>query len=333
MRLETVAPPVLGKERKIWTSCLSSGRPFCFREVMKIEKCSGVSMNRSRLAFFLIAGFVLPIVLTVTGCGGSAPAALVLATTTSTQDSGLLDVLVPRFEKEYNVKVKTLAVGTGEALKMGEKGDADVLLVHSKDAEEEFVEAGFGLERVQVMYNDFIIVGSQADPAGIKGEKSAVEAFKKIAGAPATFVSRGDDSGTHKKELSLWKEAGIDPAGKPWYVDTGQGMGETLTITNQKQGYTLSDRATYVTMRPTVQLDVLVEGDKQLNNQYGVIVVNPRKHPDLEINTGAGGDFVQFLTSEKGQELIGAYEVGGVVLFHPNAAGETRGQGEAAGHD
>lgn len=284
--------------------------------------------GRSRLAALLAAWFILSIALTVTGCGESAPATLVLATTTSTLDSGLLDVLIPEFEKEYNVKVKTLAVGTGEALEMGEKGDADVLLVHSKDEEEKFVDAGFGFERVQVMYNDFIIVGPDADPAGIKGEKSAVEAFEKIAGASATFVSRGDDSGTHKKEQKLWKEAGIEPEGKPWYVDTGQGMGETLTITNQKRGYTLSDRATYVTMRPTLRLSVLVEGDKRLDNQYGVIVVNPRKHPGLELNTGAAGDFVQFLTSEKGQERIGAYEVGGVVLFHPNADGETMGLGD-----
>lgn len=261
------------------------------------------------------------------GCGNSKPTTLVLATTTSTQDSGLLDVLIPAFEKQYNVKVKTLAVGTGEALKMGEKGDADVLLVHSKAAEEEFVKNGFGLERVQVAYNDFIVVGPAADPAGIKGDKSAVDAFKKIAANGATFVSRADDSGTNKAELAIWKAAGIDPKGQPWYVETGQGMGETLTITDQKQGYTLSDRATFVTREGTVKLVILVEGDKALFNQYGVIIVNPGKHPNIKLNTAGAADFVEFLTSEKGQEMVGAYKKNGVVLFHPNASGQTRGMG------
>lgn len=264
--------------------------------------------------------------LIIAGCGESEPTTLVLATTTSTQDSGLLDVLIPEFEKEYNVKVKTLAVGTGEALKMGEKGDADVLLVHSKAAEEEFVKNGFGLERVQVAYNDFVIVGPQDDPATIKGENSAAEAFEKIAAAQATFVSRADDSGTDKAEKKLWQEAGIDPKGQPWYIETGQGMGETLTVTNEKNGYTLSDRATFVT-RPESNLVILVEGDQALFNQYGVIVVNPEKHPNLNLNTQGASDFVRFLTSEEGQKMIGDYQKSGVVLFHPNATGESDGMG------
>ena len=261
------------------------------------------------------------------GCGKSEPTTLVLATTTSTQDSWLLDVLIPAFEKQYNVKVKTLAVGTGEALKMGEKGDADVLLVHSKAAEEEFVKNGFGLERVQVAYNDFIIVGPAEDPAGIKGDKSATDVFKKITAKGAVFVSRADDSGTNKAELAIWKAAGINPKGQPWYVETGQGMGETLTITDQKLGYTLSDRATFVTREGTLKLVILVEGDKALFNQYGVIVVNPARHANLKLNTIGAEDFVEFLTSKKGQTLIGSYKKNGVVLFHPNASGQTRGVG------
>jgi len=261
------------------------------------------------------------------GCGKSEPTTLVLATTTSTQDSGLLDVLIPAFEKQYNVKVKTLAVGTGEALKMGEKGDADVLLVHSKAAEEEFVKNGFGLERVQVAYNDFIIVGPAEDPAGIKGDKSATDVFKKITAKGAVFVSRADDSGTNKAELAIWKAAGINPKGQPWYVETGQGMGETLTITDQKLGYTLSDRATFVTREGTLKLVILVEGDKALFNQYGVIVVNPARHANLKLNTIGAEDFVEFLTSKKGQTLIGSYKKNGVVLFHPNTSGQTRGVG------
>lgn len=274
------------------------------------------------LAAIVLTGFV------AVGCGGSEPTGMILATTTSTKDSGLLDELIPIFEKEYNHTVKTLAVGTGEALKMGEKGDADVVLVHSKASEEEFVKNGFGLERVEVMYNDFIIVGPASDPAGIKGDKSATDALNKIAASGATFVSRSDDSGTHKKELKLWDEAGVDPKGQSWYLETGQGMGETLTIANQKQAYTLTDRATYVVMRKGFELEIIVEGDKSLYNQYGVIVVNPDKHQGLDLNTKGAGDFVQFLTSEEGQKMIGDYKMEGTVLFTPNATGETRGGAE-----
>jgi tungstate transport system substrate-binding protein len=216
-------------------------------------------------------------------------------------------------------------------MKIGERGDADVLMVHSPAAEEEFVKSGFGLERVQFMYNDYVIVGPDADPAGIKGGKSAVEAFKQIAAAGAAgnavFVSRADDSGTHKAELKIWKEAGISPKGQPWYVETGQGMGETLTIANQKQGYTLSDRATYLSRKGTIQLVVFVEGDKVLYNQYSMIVVNPQKHTNLKLNTKSAGDLVEFVTSKQGQGLIGSYKKYDTVLFHPNARGETRGMG------
>ncbi|MBN1288149.1 MAG: extracellular solute-binding protein [Actinobacteria bacterium] len=276
-------------------------------------------------------------VFAIVGCGsGSDDTAkkedtakkseLILATTTSTQDTGLLDVLLPEFEKEYGITVKPIAVGTGEALKMGEDGDADVVMVHAKASEEEFIKNGFGLERVEIMYNDFIIVGPEADPAGIKG-LDAVEAFKKIAGTNSTFLSRGDDSGTHKKELTIWKEAGIDPKGQPWYIETGQGQSNTLTVANEKQGYMLSDRATYLSMKESITLVILVEGSKSLLNQYSVIICNPEKHPNLDLNVEGAADFVKFLTSEEGQEMIGSFEKYNTALFHPNARGETDGLG------
>ncbi len=270
--------------------------------------------------------------LAASGCGKGSPTTLVLATTTSTQDSGLLKELLPVFDKKYNHKTKTVAVGTGEALKMGEKGDADVVLVHAKEAEEEFVKAGYGLQRVQVMYNDFYILGPSGDPAGIKGDKDAVDAFKRIAEAgqagKAVFVSRGDGSGTNIAELAIWKKAGVEPKGRPWYVVTGQGMGETLTIANQKQAYTLSDSATYLFRKDTLSIVLLSEGDPMLFNLYGVEVVNPEKNPGIKLNTEGAGDFVEFLTGKEGQKMIGDYRIEGVQAFHPNAKGETRGMGD-----
>jgi tungstate transport system substrate-binding protein len=287
--------------------------------------------KKTVVGILLVAMLAVPVVMVGMGCGKGKPSALIMATTTSTQDSGLLDVLLPEFEKKYNVKVKTLAVGSGEAMKIGERGDADVLMVHSPEAEQEFIKNGFGLERVGFMYNDYVIVGPDADPAGIKGGKSAVDAFKKIAAAGAAgatvFVSRADDSGTNTAELKIWKEAGISPKGQPWYVETGQGMGETLTITNQKQGYTIADRATYLAMKANLQLAILVEGDKALYNQYSAIVVNPAKHKSLKLNTKNAGDLVEFVTGKQGQDLIGSYKKYDVILFHPNAKGETRGMG------
>ena len=280
-----------------------------------------------------VCGLLAAAVLLAAGCSEGKPTKVVLATTTSTEDSGLLHYLLPTFDKQFNHTTKAIAVGTGEALKMGEKGNADVVLVHALAAEEVFVKSGFGLERVQVMYNDFVILGPGSDPAGIKGDKLAVNAFKRIAAAgqagKAVFVSRGDGSGTNAAEIKIWAEARIDPKGQPWYVVTGQGMGETLTIADQKIAYTLSDRATYVTREDTIQLVILVQGDPALYNLYGVEVVNPAKHPGITINIEGAGDFVQFLTSKQGQEMIGAYKVKGVVLFHPDAKGETRGLGGA----
>lgn len=289
-------------------------------------------MNRKSTLVLLL---MVAIVASLSACGCAGKEAkntnIVLATTTSTQDSGLLDYLLPEFEKEYGYTVKTIAVGTGEALRMGESGDADVLLVHARDAEEEFVKDGYGLERVEVMYNDFVIVGPESDPAGIKEMDSAVDAFERIAGGGSTFISRADDSGTNKKEIQIWEEAGIDPEGQPWYVETGQGMGDTLTVTSEKEGYTLSDRATYLSKKDALQLVILVEGDKTLFNQYSAIAVNPEKHPNLDINVEGAGDFIEFMTGEKGQDMIGSYKKYDTVLFTPNAKGETRGMGDYKG--
>ena len=279
------------------------------------------------LSIALIAG----VALAATGCSSSSkPTGIILSTTTSTQDSGLLTYLLPKFEKQYNHTVKTIAVGSGQAIKMGEQGDADVVLAHDQAAEMKSVAQGFTLQYVKVMYNDFIILGPSADPAGIKGDKSAVDAFKKIAAAgdagKAVFVSRADGSGTNVAELNLWKKAGVDPNNKSWYVKTGQGMGQTLAVSDEKQAYTLADRATYVS-RTGNKLVILSEGDPSLFNQYGVEVVNPAKHPNIKLNVKGAGDFVQFLTSKEGQDMIAAYKLKNVQLFHPNAAGETRGMG------
>ncbi len=243
---------------------------------------------------------------------------LILATTTSTRDSGLLDVLLPLFQEKTGYNVKMVAVGSGQALKMGEEGNADVLLVHSPAAEKILMDNGFGKERLLVMHNDFIIVGPKDDPAKIKGSATAVEAFKKIAEAKATFVSRADDSGTHKMELSLWKSAGIEPAGD-WYLQSGQGMGETLRITTEKAGYTLSDRATYLAQSSTLQLEVLVEGDKALLNIYHVITVNPDKWP--KVNDAGAKAFADFLVSPEIQKVIEAFgkDKYGQSLFFPDA--------------
>lgn len=242
---------------------------------------------------------------------------VILASTTSTQDSGLFDVLRPAFEKAYpGYKLKIIAVGSGEAMELGERKDADVLLVHSPAAEKEFVAGAFGTNRRSVMYNDFVIVGPKADPVGIKGNVSAADAFAKIAAAKATFVSRGDDSGTHKKELSIWTSATVDPVGQSWYLSTGQGMGETLKVAMEKLGYTLVDRGTWLTGSDDVpDLVLLVEGDKKLFNPYSVIEVVGAKNPE-----GAKA-FSDWIVSEEGQKVIGEYGVEefGQQLFVPSA--------------
>lgn len=241
---------------------------------------------------------------------------IILASTTSTQDSGLFDVLLPAFTKAYpQYTVNVIAVGTGEALKLGEQKDADVLLVHAPASEKEFIANGFGTERRLVMYNDFVLVGPESEPAGVKGMTDAAAAFAKIAAGKARFVSRGDDSGTHKKELQVWKAASVEPGAEDWYESIGQGMAEALRIASERQGYTLSDRATYLSLKEGLQLVVVVEGDKVLFNQYGVIPVTDAT------NAQGAQDFMDWITSPEGQAVIKEYGVEkfGQGLFVPNA--------------
>jgi tungstate transport system substrate-binding protein len=259
----------------------------------------------------------------LTACAPATPTPageLILATTTSTRDSGLLDVLLPMFEEQSGVTVKMVAVGSGQALQMGQEGNADVLLVHSPAAEKTYMDGGFGKDRILVMHNDFLIVGPAADPAGIKGEASAVEAFKKITAAQAIFVSRADDSGTNKAELTLWKSAGGAPAKEtPWYLQTGSGMADTLKVASEKAGYTLTDRATYLAQKANLQLDILVEGDASLLNIYHVITVNPEKWP--KVNYTLAKAFADFMVNADTQKVIGNFGVDkyGQTLFYPDA--------------
>ena len=242
---------------------------------------------------------------------------IILATTTSTQDSGLLDVLVPRFEQQSGYQVKTIAVGSGEALAMGRRGEADVILSHSPDAEDQFVAEGYGVNRRAVMHNDFVLVGPPDDPAGVRG-MPMTQAFATIAEKEAVFVSRGDNSGTHALEKKLWQSAGLTPSGS-WYLSTGQGMGNTLRVAEQKGGYTISDRATYLAQRSELQLEILGEGDQLLLNYYHIIEVNPSKHANVN-NEGARA-FGDFLVSDEGQEIIRSFGVEqyGQPLFFPDA--------------
>lgn len=271
---------------------------------------------------------ILPILLIlfllVTACSPkpAAPANpnLILATTTSTQDSGLLDVLIPMFEAESGYTVQTVAVGSGQAMKMGEEGNADVLLVHAPKSEVEFMTNGFGKDRALVMHNDFIIVGPAADPAGIKG-KPVVDALKAISAGSAEFVSRGDDSGTHKAELNLWKKAEYDPkaAAPAWYLESGQGMGATLTIASEKGAYTMTDRATYLANKDNLDLEILVEGDNALLNVYHVITVNPEQWD--KVNYDGALAFLNFMIASSTQEVIGKFgvDIYGQPLFYPDA--------------
>jgi tungstate transport system substrate-binding protein len=241
---------------------------------------------------------------------------IILATTTSTQDSGLLDELLPLFEKNSGYFVKTISVGSGQAMKMGEKGEADVLLVHSPDAEKKMVEQGFAINRRLVMHNDFIIVGPPADPAKIKDAKPSMEALKKIAAVGALFISRGDNSGTHALEKKLWKAAGLTAEGQKWYQQTGLGMGLTLNVAAEKKGYTITDRGTYLALKKTLGLDILVEGDASLLNIYHVMEVNPAKWP--KVNQAGAKAFADFMVSAKAQETFGVKKFG-AALFFPDA--------------
>ena len=244
---------------------------------------------------------------------------IILATTTSTQDSGLLDVLIPLFEKKTGYMVKTIAVGSGQAMAMGERGEADVLLVHSPDAEKKFMGKAYGLNRMLVMHNDFIIVGPAADPAKIKEMKSSAEAFKKIAESQSLFISRGDNSGTHAKEKAIWKASGIEYSKQKWYQETGLGMGQTLGVAGEKKGYTLADRGTYLSLKKTLGLEILCEGDPQLLNVYHVIEVNPAKWP--KVNAAGAKAFADFIVSAEAQKVISTFGVDkyGSPLFFPDA--------------
>ncbi len=244
---------------------------------------------------------------------------IVVSSTTSTEQSGLFKHILPIFEKKTGIKVRVVAQGTGQALDMGRRGDADVLFVHDRVAELKFVADGFGVERREVMYNDFVVVGPAADPAKIKGSKDTVAAFKTIAAAKAPFASRGDKSGTHAAELRFWKQAGIDPAaaGKgSWYRETGSGMGPTLNTAAAMNAYALTDRGTWLSFKNRQSLVIVVEGDQKLFNQYGVMLVNPAKHPHVKKELGMA--FVDWVTSPEGQAAIAGYKIGGEQLFFPN---------------
>jgi len=276
-------------------------------------------VTRLKMFAFLAAALACAAALFTGVPATAASKNLILATTTSTQDSGLLDALIPEFEKKTGLFVKTIAAGSGQAMAMGEKGEADVLLVHSPAAEEKFMKDGFGASRTLVMHNDYILVGPPSDPSGIKGAKPSAEAFRKIAEKGGLFLSRGDKSGTHAKETSLWKAAGAAYEGKPWYQQTGLGMGQTLSVAAEKKGYTLADRGTYLAMKKSLGLDVLVEGDKDLLNVYHVIVVNPAKWP--KVNAEGAKAFAEFLVSAGAQKTIGTFGVErfGAPLFFPDA--------------
>jgi len=264
-----------------------------------------------RLAFYVTA-----IMLAAVFCA-PIEARLKLATTTSTDNSGLLNVLLPPFEKMFDVRVDVIAVGTGKALTLGKNGDVDVVLVHARSAEDQFVAEGYGVNRRDVMYNDFIILGPSHDPAGVKAMKDAVAALRSISEKKIPFASRGDDSGTHKRERALWKEAEIEPAGD-WYMETGQGMGATLQVANEKRAYTISDRGTYLAYKDKIEMVILVQGDTdKLANPYGVIAVNPAKHPHVNyVNAMA---LIGWITSVEGQKIIGNYKRFGELLFYPTA--------------
>jgi tungstate transport system substrate-binding protein len=253
---------------------------------------------------------------------------VILATTTSTQDTGLLDVLIPIFEKKTGYFVKTIAVGSGQAMAMGKKGEADVMLVHSPDAEKKFVAEGYGINRRLVMHNDFIILGPPGDPAGIKGVKSAAEAFTKIASAQSIFMSRGDNSGTHAKEKGIWKAAGITYEGQKWYQQTGLGMGQTLNVAAEKKAYTLADRGTYLALKKNLGMDILVEGDAILLNIYHVMEVNPAKWP--KVNAAGAKDFADFMVSKQVQKIIKTFGVDkyGSPLFFPDAGKKVESLGK-----
>ena len=242
---------------------------------------------------------------------------IVVSSTTSTEQSGLFGFMLPIFKMKTGIDVKVVAVGTGQALDIGRRGDADVVFVHDKPAEEKFVNEGFGTKRTEVMYNDFVLVGPKSDPAKIAGGKDIKAAFQKVAAAQAPFVSRGDKSGTHAAELRYWKDAGITVAPSAWYKETGSGMGPALNTASAMNGYILTDRATWLSFKNRGDLTILVQGDPKLFNQYGVMLVNPAKFP--HVKKAEGQEFIDWITSKNGQDVIASYQIGGEQLFFPNA--------------
>ena len=263
--------------------------------------------------------FALLIALLISSQGQAADPALRLATTTSTANSGLMDFLLPQFTAETGLEVHLIAVGTGKALRLGREGDVDIVLVHARQAEDKFVADGYGVDRADVMYNDFIIVGPPSDPAAIGGLRHVAAALKQIATAKALFASRGDNSGTYKKEVTLWQAAGIDQgkASGTWYRETGSGMGATLNVAVGMGAYALTDRGTWISFRNRGEFKVLVEGDDELFNQYGVILVDPARHPRVKAEEGQA--FIDWILGEQGQRAIAGYRLGGQQLFFPNA--------------
>jgi tungstate transport system substrate-binding protein len=258
----------------------------------------------------------------IVACTLSAVAAdrfITVASTTSTENSGLFGHLLPLFQQDTSIEVRVVAVGTGQAIELAQRGDADVLFVHHKPSEEKFVADGFGVTRFDVMYNDFVVVGPRTDPAGVQGMTDVAAALAQIAAKHAIFVSRGDDSGTHKLELTLWKAAGIDvsAASGTWYREAGAGMGATLNTASGLEAYSLTDRGTWISFKNRGNLAILIEGDKRLFNQYGVMLVNPKKHPHVKAMEGQR--FIDWLLSDKGQQAIAAYRIEGEQAFFPNA--------------
>ena len=276
-------------------------------------------MKQKKVIHAVLAGLAVILVLMAWSPAQAQQKNIILATTTSTQDSGLLDVLIPIFEKKTGYFVKTIAVGSGQAMAMGQKGEADVLLVHSPAAETKFVAEGYGINRRLVMHNDYIVVGPAEDPVKIKGVKATTEVFKKISSAGALFLSRGDNSGTNAKEISIWKAAGINPEKQKWYQQTGLGMGQTLNVTSEKNGYTLADRGTYLALKKNLSLSILMEGDAILLNIYHVIEVNPAKWP--KVNPPGAKAFADFMVAKEIQEIIKTFGVEkfGSPLFFPDA--------------
>lgn len=253
--------------------------------------------------------------LLITGPVG-AETVMRMSTTTSTENSGLLAVLNPIFEKRYDVRLDVIAVGTGKALKLGENGDVDLVFVHAPKAEEAFVAAGFGVDRKAVMHNDFVLIGPKADPSGVKDADSAMAAFRKISQGAAAFISRGDDSGTDKKEKELWRLAGVNPEGS-WYISTGQGMGAVLQIADEKRAYTLTDRGTFIAYQDKTELGIAFEGDAVLFNPYHVIAINPARYP--EVKYGLAKKYIEYVTGAEGQAIIAAFKQAGQQLFYPDA--------------